>query len=388
MPRGPPQRSLHRVYRGLGLPYVYRTNHWVQLSRGWAALDFALPELIWVWEADGFQYPRIAERLSVTERDSDLAARGWQIVRLSASFLSGDEAGPRIREQSLREWHCCVQGVSHIAPSWAANTSGGRIHVRGGDLRQRCVVAALETGRRASGARRSAARERGQHVDGGTGRDRRVGLARPHPVDQHRAASRTRANSSGRSPLTASSNSQRCRPAPTRTLCPQPRRPPRSNGRSPSEILRTRRRGSRLPGWPPAAPTANPSGTERQSQDVGAHRRHRTRPAVRHLARQVEDLVDLNQRQVDAGSFARPLDERTPLAAVLSRTSPIDSTGRGPPTCPHHRPNRPVREPCPRTAARSGPAPTGCAGRRRRRRRGRAPASIQQQPLGPAVGAG
>ncbi len=93
------ERSLHRVYRGLGLPYVYRTNHWVQLSRGWAALDFALPELMLGLEADGFQYHSHRGAFERDrERDSDLAARGWQIVRLSASFLSGDEAGPRIRE--------------------------------------------------------------------------------------------------------------------------------------------------------------------------------------------------------------------------------------------------------------------------------------------------
>lgn len=94
------ERNLHRRYRSCDLPWRYRTNFWVTLNDGRrTALDLAVPELTLGFESDGFEYHGSRSAFEYDrDRDSDLTAQRWHVVRLSASFLehSPDEARRRI----------------------------------------------------------------------------------------------------------------------------------------------------------------------------------------------------------------------------------------------------------------------------------------------------
>lgn len=94
------ERNLHRIYRSCDLPWAYRTNHWVTLADGRRTpLDLALPELTLGIEADGFEFHRDRPAFEYDrDRDSDLTAQCWHVVRISASFLEhhADEARRRV----------------------------------------------------------------------------------------------------------------------------------------------------------------------------------------------------------------------------------------------------------------------------------------------------
>ncbi|HHU37974.1 MAG TPA: hypothetical protein GXZ45_01600 [Propionibacterium sp.] len=93
------ERHLHRHYRACDLPFDYRTNHWVTLSDGRRTpLDFALPELRLAFEADGYAWHSDRSAFEYDrDRDFDLAAQNWQVVRISASFL--DHRSPEVRRR-------------------------------------------------------------------------------------------------------------------------------------------------------------------------------------------------------------------------------------------------------------------------------------------------
>ena len=95
------ERLLHRYIRGGEFPWSYVTNHPVQLSDGrHAFLDAALPDLMLYFEADGYEHHGNRTAFEHDrDRDTDLAAEGWQSHRFSAAFLEHDpdQACRRIR---------------------------------------------------------------------------------------------------------------------------------------------------------------------------------------------------------------------------------------------------------------------------------------------------
>lgn len=89
------ERTFHRRFRGLGLPYLYRTNHRVDLGNGDCAfLDLALPELLIGFEVDGFAHhsSRAAFEADRT-RDARLTSLGWVVVRVTWAMLEHDPDG-------------------------------------------------------------------------------------------------------------------------------------------------------------------------------------------------------------------------------------------------------------------------------------------------------
>lgn len=94
------ERSLHRGFRALRLPYAFRTNHRVALNDGTThPIDLALPELLLGFEVDGYAFHRSREAFERDRRlERGLAALSWQIVRLSATGVMEDpETFPLIR---------------------------------------------------------------------------------------------------------------------------------------------------------------------------------------------------------------------------------------------------------------------------------------------------
>lgn len=85
-PWSPAERRLHRSYRGLQLPWAYRTNHHVKLPTRDAFIDLALPELRLGYEVDGYEYHSKREDFRRDRtRDPELVEAGWLIVRFDAA---------------------------------------------------------------------------------------------------------------------------------------------------------------------------------------------------------------------------------------------------------------------------------------------------------------
>lgn len=95
------ERILHRLYRGLSTPYAHHTNYWVTLSDGRRTpLDLALPDLRQAFEADGFAFHGSRTAFEYDrDRDSDLEAIGWRMIRFSAAFL--EHRGPEVQRRIL-----------------------------------------------------------------------------------------------------------------------------------------------------------------------------------------------------------------------------------------------------------------------------------------------
>ena len=88
------ERRLHRTYRGLALPYAYRTNAPVVLRDGARRLiDLALPDLLLGFGDDGYE-PHGPRQAFIRDRasDAELATLGWQRVRFDAPSVFDDEA--------------------------------------------------------------------------------------------------------------------------------------------------------------------------------------------------------------------------------------------------------------------------------------------------------
>lgn len=83
------ERFLHRIMREAPLGFRFTTNHPVALTAGgFALLDVALPALLLGIEVDGYAFHsdrNVFER--DRDRDSDLVAQGWLILRFSARFV-------------------------------------------------------------------------------------------------------------------------------------------------------------------------------------------------------------------------------------------------------------------------------------------------------------
>jgi len=94
------ERLLHRYVRAGHHPWSFSTNHPVGLANGRVAyLDLAMPALRLYLEADGYQYHGSRTAFEHDrDRDTDLAAQGWQGHRFSAAFLehSPDDSLRRI----------------------------------------------------------------------------------------------------------------------------------------------------------------------------------------------------------------------------------------------------------------------------------------------------
>lgn len=104
LPWSEAERLLHRYVRAGRHPWPYSTNHPVSLADGRVAyLDLAMPALKLYLEADGYRYhgPRTAFEHD-RDRDTDLAAQGWQGHRFSAAFLDHSP------EESLRRINAII----------------------------------------------------------------------------------------------------------------------------------------------------------------------------------------------------------------------------------------------------------------------------------------
>lgn len=89
------ERSFHRRFRALGLPYGYHTNHRVDLGDGrHAFLDLALPELMVGFEVDGFAHHSSRGAFEADRtRDARLTALGWVVVRFTWAMVEHDPDG-------------------------------------------------------------------------------------------------------------------------------------------------------------------------------------------------------------------------------------------------------------------------------------------------------
>ena len=102
LPWSPAERSLHRLYRGMGAPYEYVTNLRVPLAQGWAILDLALPRLRLGFEVDGREHHTSpAAFLRDRTRDPELVELGWLVVRLAANSVEDDPAWVTDRMQGI-----------------------------------------------------------------------------------------------------------------------------------------------------------------------------------------------------------------------------------------------------------------------------------------------
>lgn len=87
------ERLLHRIVRGLALPWPYRTNHPVPLDVGGAFVDLALPALKLGFEVDG--YAHHSSRTAFTRdrvRDLGLSLAGWSLHRIPATTVDDEPA--------------------------------------------------------------------------------------------------------------------------------------------------------------------------------------------------------------------------------------------------------------------------------------------------------
>lgn len=102
LPWSPAERSLHRLYRGMGAPYEYVTNLRVPLAQGWACLDLALPELRLGFEVDGREHHTSpAAFLRDRTRDPELVELGWIVVRFAAGSVEDDPTWVTDRMQGI-----------------------------------------------------------------------------------------------------------------------------------------------------------------------------------------------------------------------------------------------------------------------------------------------
>lgn len=97
------EREFQRQNRDLDLPHAHRTNHPVTLPDGTVRfLDYALPDLLLAFEVDGWETHGSREAF-LRDRDSDaqLAALGWQRIRLAATTIFDDPEGVKATVRSI-----------------------------------------------------------------------------------------------------------------------------------------------------------------------------------------------------------------------------------------------------------------------------------------------
>lgn len=96
------ERRLHRLYRGLDLPWRYRTNLRVALAHGAAFLDLAIEELKLGFEVDGREHHTSATAFTRDRtRDPELTELGWVIVRFAATTVEDDPAWVEARLRGI-----------------------------------------------------------------------------------------------------------------------------------------------------------------------------------------------------------------------------------------------------------------------------------------------
>jgi len=83
-------------------PWV--AQHWVRTpTAGWCRLDFARPDLLLAVEADGGgAHVTTQGRSSDAERDAEMAAAGWETVRIMRAHVSGPVARRRTADRLHR----------------------------------------------------------------------------------------------------------------------------------------------------------------------------------------------------------------------------------------------------------------------------------------------
>lgn len=111
-PWSPAERSLHRMYRGLELPWAYATNYPKKLITVNAFIDLALPELRLGFEVDGEGY-HTDEEAFVRDRirDPELVELGWVIVRFAAQTLDDRPDWMEARLRGISEGRAAELGL-------------------------------------------------------------------------------------------------------------------------------------------------------------------------------------------------------------------------------------------------------------------------------------
>ena len=111
LPWSPAERSLHRLYRGMGAPYEYVTNHRVPLAQGWACLDLSLPRLRLGFEVDGREHHTSpAAFLRDRTRDPELVELGWLVVRFAATSVEDNPTWVTDRMRGIISRRACELG--------------------------------------------------------------------------------------------------------------------------------------------------------------------------------------------------------------------------------------------------------------------------------------
>lgn len=96
------ERRLHRLYRGLNLPWRYRTNFEVPLGARSAFLDLAIEELMLGFEVDGREHHTSVQAFTHDRtRDPELNELGWHIVRFAATTVEDDPAWVEARLRGI-----------------------------------------------------------------------------------------------------------------------------------------------------------------------------------------------------------------------------------------------------------------------------------------------
>lgn len=98
------ERLLHRIIRGLRLPWGFRGNHRVHTGPGDRYLDAALPALRLAFEVDGYEFHADAESFEEDRlRIAELALVGWQVYPFAAvTVLRQPERTGRLIERLAR----------------------------------------------------------------------------------------------------------------------------------------------------------------------------------------------------------------------------------------------------------------------------------------------
>lgn len=110
------ERWLHRIVRGLSLPWLYRTNHRVRTATVDAYIDLALPALSLGFEVDGYDFH--GSRAAFTHdrvRDLELSAVGWEMHRLAATTVTDEPGQVGVAIASIARQRACLLGLPREA---------------------------------------------------------------------------------------------------------------------------------------------------------------------------------------------------------------------------------------------------------------------------------
>lgn len=127
------ERGLQRRYRGLDLPWEYRTNHPVALPSGMAFLDLAIPELELDFEVDGYEVHTTREAFVRDRvRGPELVEAGWLVVGFAATTVEDDPVWVDERMRGIIAARAIERGVTPRGRNRSLDRRGrGRSRSRG-----------------------------------------------------------------------------------------------------------------------------------------------------------------------------------------------------------------------------------------------------------------